>query len=152
MYWRLWCEQRVYCSSELYLCTGMDWTRLSDRYCNSLALYNNKINLFINMMETGGSLKTSLKENNFCRRWRRLEHLVKMSAKVCFLLSWSLENSLFPSFWSQLRIAVFINIYLYILLCCMFLKQFALEAVDWIRGALLLRLVRVSKDGLDKTV
>ena len=27
----------------------------------------------------------------------------------CFPLSWSLENPLFPSFWSQLRIAVFIN-------------------------------------------
>ena len=28
-------------------------------------------------------------------------------AESCFLLSWSLENPLFPSFWSQLRTTVF---------------------------------------------
>ena len=37
----------------------------------------------------------------------QLEHVVEMSAKVVPIKSWSTENPLLPSFWSQLRVAVF---------------------------------------------
>ena len=54
-------------------------------------------------MELGGSLKTSSKA---------LKMTTASGQNVgesCFPLSWSLENPLGPSFWSQLRIAAFNN-------------------------------------------
>ena len=50
MHWRMWVKQGVYCSSELYLCTRMDWAKLSERceFYKLVVLYSNHFFLDIN--------------------------------------------------------------------------------------------------------
>ena len=97
--WNCWCstpEEFLPCCIGIILITSgvraLAWLKKEEqshifagcRFANLPILSGNVDSL---VMELGGSLKTSLKENNFHRHlpWRWLEHLVEMSAKVVFL-------------------------------------------------------------------